>query len=239
MEVWAGKLDAFLITRTLHDLREALRAADLDPWCINSIENITGLDANARLELMDEVRRVAGIARAIGAPSIVVVPGAHVGAFDRAAQIEDAVSVLAQMANVCDGVALAFEFLGKPRCAVPTLDMAIEIVERVDRENVGLVIDTFHFFAGGSRLGDSRGCRFDRLLVVHLNGCEDLPKAQLTDGHRLYPGEGAIPIDEIVGAIRSTGYDGTFSIEIFREDYWEPGSDAGRADGAGRRPTPC
>jgi 2-keto-myo-inositol isomerase len=221
LEIWSGKLDGFLKTRTLHDLRDSLGNARVMPWCINSIENITGADATRRQELLDEVRRLAGIAQAIGAPSIVVVPGAHIGAFDRAAHIEDAVAVLRAMSAAAGGVALAFEFLGKPRCSVPTLDMAVEIVERVDRENVGLVIDTFHFYAGGSRIEDVARVPAERLLVVHLNGCEDLPKPQLTDGHRLYPGEGAIPIDDMLAAIRAIGFDGTFSIEIFREAYWD------------------
>jgi 2-keto-myo-inositol isomerase len=221
LEIWAGKLDEFLKTSTLAGLREVLSAGGVAPWCINSIEGITGLDASGRLDLLLEVERVAAVARAIGAPSIVVVPGAHIGAFDRAAQIDDAVSVLRAMADVAGGVALAFEFLGKPRCAVPTLDMATEIIERVDRDDVGLVIDTFHFYAGGSRPQDIARVPVDRLLVVHLNGCEDLPRDQLADGHRLYPGEGAIPIDEILAATRGIGYDGTFSIEIFREAYWD------------------
>ena len=61
----------------------------------------------------------------------------------------------------------------------------------------------------------------EKLFVVHLNGCEDLPKAELTDAHRLFPGEGVIPIDEILRAIRARGFDGTMSIEIFRPEYWE------------------
>ena len=221
LEIWAGKLDAFLAKHTLHDLRDTLTNAGIQPWCINSIEGITGLDASGRADVVDEVQRLAGVAQAIGAPSIVVVPGAHIGAFDRAAQVDDAVAVLRQMADAAEGVGLAFEFLGKPHCAVPTLDMAAEIVERVDRDNVGLVIDTFHFYAGGSSLEDIAGVPADRLFVVHLNGCEDLPTPELTDGHRLYPGEGAIPIDAILGAIRGIGFDGTFSIEIFREEYWD------------------
>ncbi len=220
LEIWAGKLEEFLKVHTLAQMRDDLRTAGIVPWCINSIEGITGLDASGRLDLIDEVARMASVAHAIGAPGIVVVPGAHVGAFDRAAAIEDAVEVLKQMADAAGGVGLAFEFLGKPRCAVPTLDMAIEIVERVDREAVGLVIDTFHFYAGGSKLEDVARVPVDRLCVVHLNGCEDLPKADLTDGHRLYPGEGAIPIDEILDALRGIGFDGTASIEIFREEYW-------------------
>jgi 2-keto-myo-inositol isomerase len=237
LEVWAGKLDGFLKTGTLADLRGALHGAGVAPWCINSIEDITGLDAPGRRALLDELSRLVAVARAIGAPSIVVVPGSPAGAFARGTIISDAVSVLREMAQAAEDVGLAFEFLGKPRCAVPTLDMAIEIVERVDRVNVGLVIDTFHFYAGGSKLEDIARVSADRLFVVHLNGCEDLPRAQLTDGHRLYPGEGAIPIDGILRAVRGIGYDGTFSVEVFREEYWslDPATVASTARAAAGR----
>jgi 2-keto-myo-inositol isomerase len=99
--------------------------------------------------------------------------------------------------------------------------MAIEIVTEVDRANVGMVIDTFHFHAGGSLLPDLARVAIDKLFVVHLNGCEDVPKAALTDAHRLFPGEGVIPIEEILRPLHAAGFDGTMSIEIFRPEYWE------------------
>ena len=86
---------------------------------------------------------------------------------------------------------------------------------------VGMVIDTFHFHAGGSVLPDLDRVPIDRLFVVHLNGCEDLPKPELADAHRLYPGEGVIPIEEILSRLRARGFDGVASIEIFRPEYWE------------------
>jgi 2-keto-myo-inositol isomerase len=189
------------------------------PWCINSIEDITGRDGDGRRQLLVETRRLVEIARAIGAPSIVVVPG-RTDVFDRRAAVGETIGVLRQMADVAADVSLAFEFLGKPGCAVPLLDMACEIVDGVGSAHVGLVIDTFHFYAGGSRLEDIAEVPVDRLLVVHVNGCEDLPKPGLTDAHRLYPGEGAIPAVEILTALRERGFDGTTSIEIFRPEYW-------------------
>jgi 2-keto-myo-inositol isomerase len=189
------------------------------PWCINSIEDITGRDADGRRDLLHETARVAAAARAIGAPSIVVVPG-RTSVLDRRAAIGESIGVLRAMADVAGEVSLAFEFLGKPGCAVPTLDMACEIVVGVDRRNVGLVIDTFHFYAGGSEMTQIADVPIDRLLVTHLNGCEDLAKPELTDAHRLYPGEGVIPSVEILSGLRSRGFDGVVSIEIFRPEYW-------------------
>jgi 2-keto-myo-inositol isomerase len=35
------------------------------------------------------------------------------------------------------------------------------------------------------------------------------------------PGEGVIPLDRILSRLRSTGFDGLCSIELFRPEYWE------------------
>jgi 2-keto-myo-inositol isomerase len=221
LEVWAGKLDEYVRRAPLEVLAQKLRALGVRPWCINSIEDITFRDAAGRREVLARLERLAGAARAIGAPSIVVVPGRRPDGFNRHESVSDAVDVLRAMSDAAGDVGLAFEFLGKPGCAVPVLDMATEIVTTVDRANVGMVIDTFHFHAGGSRLDDLANVPVDKLFVVHLNGCEDLPRDQLTDAQRLYPGLGPIPIGAILSGLRARGFDGVASIEIFRPEYWE------------------
>jgi 2-keto-myo-inositol isomerase len=224
LEVWADKVAEYARERPLEQLGAKLRSLGVQPWCIDSIEDITFRDVAGRRALLDELRRVCDVARAVGAPSIVVVPGRRDDGFNRGESVADAVDVLRAMSEVSGEISLAFEFLGKPGCSVPVLDMAVEIVEQVDRPNVGMVIDTFHFYAGGSRLEDIAEVPAGRLFVVHLNGCEDIPRSDLTDAHRLYPGEGALPIDAILREIRKIGYDGVFSVEIFRPEYW--GQDA-------------
>jgi 2-keto-myo-inositol isomerase len=221
LEVWAGKLDEYVRRAPLEVLAQKLRSLGVRPWCINSIEDITFRDGPGRREVLARLERLAGAARAIGAPSIVVVPGRRPDGFNRHESVSDAVDLLRAMSDVAGDVGLAFEFLGKPGCSVPVLDMATEIVTTVDRANVGMVIDTFHFHAGGSRLDDLANVPVEKLFVVHLNGCEELPRDELTDAHRLYPGLGPIPIGAILSGLRTAGFDGVASIEIFRPEYWE------------------
>jgi len=222
LEIWAAKLDAHVQRGgRLEALAERMRERAVAAWCINSIEDITGRDAAGRAALLAELEERVVMARALGAPSIVVVPGRSDDVVSRRDAVADAVDVLRSMSDVAGEICLAFEFLGKPRCVVPTLDMAIDIVEGVGRANVGLVIDTFHFHAGGSVLEDVARVPIDKLLVVHLNGCEDLPREELTDAHRLYPGEGVTPIGPILERLRARGFDGMASVEIFRPEYWE------------------
>lgn len=221
LEIWADKLDAYLLAHSLEDLREHLSTRGLAPWCINSIEDITFRNAAGRRDVLARLEHLSGVARVIGAPSIVVVPGRKPDGATRAECVRNAVDALRAMSDIAGETSLAFEFLSKPGCAVPTLDVAVEIVERAGRSNVGMVLDTFHFHAGGSSLAYIASVHVERLLVVHLNGCEDRPRAELTDAHRLYPGEGAIPIEAILSTLRVHGWDGVASVEIFRPEYWE------------------
>ncbi|MBI2724030.1 MAG: sugar phosphate isomerase/epimerase [Chloroflexi bacterium] len=221
LEIWAGKLAAYERDRPLAALREHMAACGITPWCINSVEDITYRDRAGRAEVMAQLGRALAAARTLGAPSVVVVPGRRPDGFNRHESVRDAVEVLRAMSDIAGDVGLAFEFLGKPGCSVPVLDMAIDIVSEVERANVGMVIDTFHFHAGGSRLEALQRVPVQRLFVVHLNGCEGLPREQLTDAHRLYPGEGPIPVRAILSDLRARGYDGMASVEIFRPEYWE------------------
>lgn len=221
LEIWAAKLDAYVRRAQLDALSARMRERGIAPWCINSIEDITGRDVEGRKALLDELQQRVAMARSLGAPSIVVVPGRADEPPPRRDAVADAIDVLRSMSDVAGDVSLAFEFLGKPGCTVPTLDMATEIVEGVDRANVGMVIDTFHFHAGASAIDDVARVPLDRLFVVHLNGCEDLPRAELTDAHRLYPGEGVTPIVPILERLRSRGFEGVASVEIFRPEYWQ------------------
>lgn len=98
---------------------------------------------------------------------------------------------------------------------------ALRIVEEADHEQVGIMMDTFHYYKSEVPLNDIAAIPVERLAIVHINDCEGLPREELTDGHRLWPGEGVIPLGEMLGAIKENGYEGYLSVEIFRREYWE------------------
>jgi 2-keto-myo-inositol isomerase len=97
----------------------------------------------------------------------------------------------------------------------------LEIVRTTDRANVGMVIDTCHFYAGNSTLDSIREIGIKKLAVLHVNDVEDMPQEEITDANRLFPGDGVIPLRRIIDAVRGIGFDGAASVEIFRPEYWE------------------
>jgi 2-keto-myo-inositol isomerase len=57
--------------------------------------------------------------------------------------------------------------------------------------------------------------------MVHIDDAMPLPREELIGSkHRLYPGEGIIPVRQILGMLKRTGYQGLYAIELFNEDYW-------------------
>jgi 2-keto-myo-inositol isomerase len=91
----------------------------------------------------------------------------------------------------------------------------------VNRKDLGLVIDSFHFYAGNSTFSMIEALDPEMIQIFHINDAENLPREQLEDRHRLLPGLGILPLSDMLSSFRKIGYDKVASVEIFRPEYWE------------------
>lgn len=224
LEIWAAKLRKFLAQHTTAELKQLLDKSGVPPLSINSIEHVTFRDAHAYESIKEQCEELSRIASEIGCPFVVVVPGRLPAAeTSRAEVIDESVRVLTELCRIAarHDVSLAFEFLGQTDCSVQTLDLAHEIVRATACPNLGLVIDSFHFYAGGSTIEMIEAVDPKLIYVFHINDAEDLPREALTDSHRLLPGLGILPLREMTRAFRKIGYDRVASVEIFRPEYWQ------------------
>lgn len=223
IEIWAAKLREFLKKNTVVDLKNLLNESGLQPWSINSIEHITFRNAEDYSEIKAECEELCRIAAEIDCPYVVVVPGKLPENATKDEIIDESVRVLNELADIAEkyNVGLAFEFLGQTDCSVQTVGLCNEIVERVNRPNVGLVIDSFHFYAGNSTFESISKVKPEKIFIFHINDAENLPKEQLTDAHRLFPGMGILPLRELKKEFDKIGFDRIVSVEIFRPEYWE------------------
>lgn len=224
VEIWAAKLRDYLHTHSAPDLRKLFDESGLEPLSINSIEHVTFRSPADYTAIKAECEELSSLAATLRCPYIVVVPGRLPEQAPSLEEIiDESVGVLTDLSAIAErrGIALAFEFLGQTDCSVQTLDVADEIVRRVGRSDVGLVIDSFHFYAGGSEIGMIETLEPESLFVFHINDAENLPREQLQDSHRLLPGLGILPLAEMLNAFKRIGYDRVASVEIFRPEYWE------------------
>jgi len=222
VEIWAAKLRTYLESNSVADLRALLAENSLRAHSINSIEHITFRNETDYEAIKQECDELSAIAGEIGCPYVVVVPGKLPPGASQDSIKDHSIEVLTELAEIASrhGVGLAFEFLGQTDCSVQTLDFCAEIVDEIDREDVGLVVDSFHFYAGNSSFESFGKIPAEKLFIFHINDAEDLPKEELTDAHRLFPGEGILPLARMREELSGIGFNGVVSIEIFRPEYW-------------------
>ena len=223
IEIWAAKLREYLKTNSVADLQKMIADSGLQPLSINSIEHITFRSREDYAAIKAECEELCRIAAEINCPYVVVVPGKLPANAAREEIVGESIRVLNELADIAEkhNVGLAFEFLRQIDCAVQTVELCNEIVEKTNRPNVGLVIDSFHFYAGNSTLESIERIKPDKIYIFHINDAENLPKENLTDAHRLFPGLGILPLADLKAKFDQIGFDRVVSIEIFRPEYWE------------------
>jgi 2-keto-myo-inositol isomerase len=223
LEIWAAKMDTYLETNSVQALKALFEKAGLLPASINSIEFITFRPPEEYQEIKARCQQLCELAQALDCDKIVVVPSPTPEGVGWREIKDESVRVLRELSGVAApyGVKLAYEFLGFGWCSVRTLGQCWEIVQKVALDNIGLVIDTCHFYAGGSELRTIDAVDPRKIFIFHINDVEERPLDTIEDAHRLLPGEGVIPLDDILARLKQMGFDGLCSIELFRPEYWE------------------
>lgn len=166
------------------------------------------------------------VAQQIGNPYIIVVPTVtnEICTRNEKEIFDDSVKVLNELADIAEpyGVKLSFEPIGDKKWCVNSVRQALEIVNAVNRDSVGLTVDCINVYLHDkcADVDFIRKIPKEKLFVFHINDCEDLPLGILDHCHRLMPGLGAIPVQEVADAVQAVGYDGPACLELFRPEYW-------------------
>jgi sugar phosphate isomerase/epimerase len=131
---------------------------------------------------------------------------------------ETAAREYAEIARIAadHGVRVALEPLNPVLMNVDTFICSIaharRIIESVDHSHFGLMLDVWHIWEDSGACDEIRSMA-GRIFGVHVNDWRT-PRAF---GDRLLPGRGEIPLVPLLRAVRSTGYDGIYTLEVFSE----------------------
>ena len=174
------------------------------------------------------------IAEALGARSLNVAQ-----AFRPRVALDEAAEALA---GVCDrawehGLLVTLEYL--PWAGIPDAATARAIVERADRPNATLMIDTWHSFRGPTTEAQLRALPGGLVGSVQINDAPLVPVGDLlteTTTARLLPGEGAIPLARWIRLLDEIGSRAPIGVEVFSAALDRlPPSEVGRRCGEAAR----
>lgn len=217
------KLPEYLETNTMADLKNFFDTHQLKPLALNALVFFNNRDEEGHQEIIQEFKAMLVTAQELNVPYIVAVPLVTKTKLHKQTIQQDCVAVLREMSDLAkaSGVKIALEFVGHPECTVNTFGQAYDIIEAVDRENVGLVFDCFHFHAMGSNIADLERAKGDKIFILHMDDTEDYPIGFLTDDDRVWPGHGAIDLETHLKTLRKIGFKGVASVELFRPEYYQ------------------
>ena len=132
-------------------------------------------------------------------------------------------------ANVAAAADLAadhgIELFLEPLAWVPLkkISQAVSVIEAAGKNNVGVVIDLWHMWTCGETPEYVASLDKNMIKMVHI--CDgirtDDPIPDQDVLRNVWTGEGDIPIKRYIDAVKSTGYDGWYSTEIFSKKIYE------------------
>lgn len=192
-----------------------LRLSQLAVAEVVEVAGWADVDRAARTVAIGHAERVFELAAAVQASVVVAAaPSAAIEMSVAADRFRELCRLAAPLR-----LRVGLEFAGWAE-SIKDVASAWAVVDAASAANGGLVIDTFHFHLGSSTVEMLEPIPGDRIYLVQLSDCMELPKYELKNRHRVYPGTGAIPLDSIIAGIRGKDYRGYFSLELYNEGYW-------------------
>jgi 2-keto-myo-inositol isomerase len=229
MEFQMTPLYSYLENHTVAELKSFFDESRLKPYALNALEYFNLKTPREFKDVEKEFIRMCEIATSIGCGIIILVPS-RINRKLTAREIrEDSVNCIKRLLEIIYArqynVKLSYEFIGFSDFSVNNFSSCYEIVEELNDERVGMTIDCSHFYASGSKISDLRNANGKKIFAFHVNGSKDKPLNELTDADRIWPGDGVMPLDEILPVLKGIGFNGAASIELFNPDYWKLGAE--------------
>lgn len=184
----------------------------------------TATDEAGRQTALDDNRRAADDAAALGAKCLVlVVGGLPQGSRDiegARQQVRDGIAALLEHARPMN-LPIAIEPLhpmyAADRACVNTMKQANDLCDELG-DGLGIAVDIYHVWWDPDLEAEIKRAGKERILGFHV--CDWLVPTEDMLLDRGMMGDGVIDIPKIRGWVEDTGFDGLYEVEIFSAKNW-------------------
>ncbi len=220
VEIWLTKLEDYLERHSVAEVKDWLAKFEVSAPVASFQGGILSSQGERRKEAWDLFRRRLEICQAIGTRTIVIacdVPQ------PLSQETIDRVQVsLVQAAQECGkrGLRAALEFQTTSAFG-NNLQTAAALVAEMGSPHLGLCLDAFHFFTGPSKTEDLSYLTISNLFHVQLCDLLEAPRELASDSHRILPGDGDFPLQQLIEHLRSINYTGCVSLELLNPQLWQ------------------
>jgi sugar phosphate isomerase/epimerase len=221
MELWTQDLEGHVKSGgDIRDLRK--RIEDHGMFVINVIGLWDGMppEESAYRKQMDVNKKRMQISADVGSKHIAVLPLPDRESFDLKQTTARYREILEIGLNEI-GIQPSMEFVSVFK-GIRRLGQAAQIALDADHPKATIIPDIFHLHNGGSGFNGIQFLQGSFISTFHWNDVPASPPAgQMSDGHRIYPGDGILPLDKVLQDLQKIGYTGPLSLELFRREHYK------------------
>ena len=221
VELWLDSVTPFVATESVAAARRVMADYGIiarSACC--ECENIFLRGVPDRETKMQAFRRKLDLSAQFGANRFVLCSG--ISQEVSAADYDAAVPMLREIGDLGGqfGIVVGVEFI-KGAKFLGCVETTANLLRKVGHPNLGVLVDTFHFHAGVSKLADIAKLAPGEISWVHINDVPPKRRESLEDMDRVYVGEGVMPLQEILRTLAGV-YQGPVSFEVFQYADQDP-----------------
>jgi sugar phosphate isomerase/epimerase len=201
---------------------DRIRRSELEVSSLGWCGGFTGAGGHSFRDSMQDAKRKLRTAIRVRAGALVVIPGVQFTHI-RSHAVRLAMQAVRELCEAAadSHVRIALQpmdpLFGKNWSFLNCLDETLDILDRVQCPSAQICFGTYHLWKE-QRLLDLLPQIVHRIAVVQLSDWREPPRSE---NDRLIPGDGVIPLREIVTTLERSNYRGMYEIEVWSRDLWK------------------
>jgi 4-hydroxyphenylpyruvate dioxygenase len=201
------------------DARQLAADLGLEIVALQPLRDFEAMPEPVRGRNFERVARKLDLMRELGARLLCLCSNVSPEAIDDPARAARDLAELADLARQ-HGMRIGYEALAWGRW-VKDWTAAWDIVRAADRDNLGIVLDSFHICVRGNPIEPIAALPTEKIALVQVADAPALvmDPLSLSRHYRCYPGQGDYPIVDYLDAVTRSGYRGPLSLEIFNDQF--------------------
>ena len=221
VEPWVSEVDQYVASGgTLSELRRRIADLGIEVASLIGFAEWIVDDEARRAKGLVEAARIMDLAAEIGCGRIAAPPAGvsekdHLDIATMAARYR----ALLELGDK-HGVVPQLELWGFARVLSNLGDVAAVAIDAGHPKSC-ILADAYHLYKGGSDYASLRLLNGAAMHVFHINDYPATPeRKEITDAHRVFPGDGGAPLAVLFRTLRDNGFRGMLSLEVFNREYW-------------------
>jgi sugar phosphate isomerase/epimerase len=221
MELWINDIKDYVKQgNSLQSLATFISAKNL------TIENLISFTA---WMVDDDIKRKAALAELEEEMKMMAVLGCHrIAAPPAGVEKDKPLDFQKAGARYRDILALGRKYKVMPQLefwgasgTLHNLGQALAIAAAANDPDARILPDVYHLFRGGSGFDGLKLVSGKAIEIIHINDYPaSKPVNEQTDSDRVYPGDGAAPIRQVLRDLQAMGGTKVLSLELFNKTYW-------------------